>query len=86
MIRIILVALTIAFSAAAAEAGATRIKAPDGSVIDVITTPSASVVTSYTPEGKMASRLRYPDYRGDEGHAALVRLLSPPGATQETQQ
>ncbi|WMS44361.1 hypothetical protein RDV64_08215 [Acuticoccus sp. MNP-M23] len=86
MIRIVLVALTIAFSAVAAQAGATRIKAPDGSVIDVITTASASVVTSYTPQGKMSSRLRYPTYKGDDGHERLILLLSPPGSTHERQQ
>jgi len=81
--RTILAALIVALGVTAAEAAASRISNPDGTVVDVVTTARDSVVTSYDDEGNVTSTLRYPDYAGEEGHERLLRLLSPPGAAIE---
>ncbi|MEM6761542.1 MAG: hypothetical protein AAF615_01570 [Pseudomonadota bacterium] len=70
---------------AAAAADATRISNPDGTVVDVVTTATGSTVTSYDPQGAVTSKLRYPTYKGEEGHQAILLYLAPPGAKFEKQ-
>ncbi|MEO1103277.1 MAG: hypothetical protein AAFW98_06040 [Pseudomonadota bacterium] len=83
MIRMALAALVLVAGIAAAQAQSTRITNPDGTKVDVVTGASASTVTSYDPEGRQTDKLRYPGYGGEEGHARLLLLLSPPGAKHE---
>lgn len=83
MIRMALAALVLTLGVATAAAQSTRITNPDGTVVDVVTGGSSSTVTSYNAEGKRTDKLRYPGYGGEEGHARLLLLLSPPGAKQE---
>lgn len=85
MVRILCAALVLVASLSVALAQATRIKNPDGTTVDVVTNNAGSLVTSYDPSGHQTDKLRYPDYRGAEGHTRLIRLLSPPGAKTETQ-
>ncbi|GAB5374873.1 MAG: acetyl/propionyl/methylcrotonyl-CoA carboxylase subunit alpha [Acuticoccus sp.] len=73
-------ALVVLMSAGAASAQATRIVNPDGTKVDVVTNNGGSLVTSYNDAGRQTDKLRYPAYRGEEGHERLLKLLSPPGA------
>ena len=49
--------------------------------MDVVTNEWGSLVTSYNSAGQRTDKLRYPAYKGDDGHERLLKLLSPPGAT-----
>lgn len=81
MVRMMCAALVLLAGIAAAEAATTRISNPDGTTVDVVTNEWGSVVTSYSSAGKRTDQLRYPAYKGDDGHERLLKLLSPPGAT-----
>ena len=80
MVRTLCAALALFAGIAAAEAAATRISNPDGTTVDVVTNEWGSLVTSYNSAGQRTDKLRYPAYKGDEGHERLLKLLSPPGA------
>ncbi len=85
MVRIFCATLVLLAGLAVAEAAATRIVNPDGTTVDVVTNDAGSLVTSYSPQGRQTEKLRYPTYRGDEGHERLLMLLSPPGAKWQRQ-
>lgn len=78
--QLLAAALVVLVGAGAASAQATRIVNPDGTKVDVVTNNGGSLVTSYNDEGRQTDKLRYPAYRGEEGHERLLKLLSPPGA------
>ena len=73
-------ALTLSAPALAAESIITM---PDGWKVHVKTTPSGSIATDFTPEGRKSQVLRYPAYKGEDRHQALLMILTPPGATIE---
>ncbi|MEM9224024.1 MAG: hypothetical protein AAGB11_16710 [Pseudomonadota bacterium] len=85
MVRMALAALLLLAGVGAADAATTRINNPDGTVVDVVTTQTGSVVTSYDSSGNRTDKLRYPTYSGDDGHERLLLMLSPPGAKLERQ-
>lgn len=84
MVRMVCAVLLLVASLGAAHAQATRISNPDGTKVDVVTNNFGSVVTSYNDEGRQTDKLRYPAYKGEEGHQRLLKVLSPPGAKWQT--
>jgi len=84
MARMVMAVLFVVAGLAAAHAQATRISNPDGTKVDVVTNNAGSVVTSYNDEGRQTDKLRYPAYKGEEGHQRLLKMLSPPGAEWQT--
>ncbi|MEM0907905.1 MAG: hypothetical protein AAGJ94_11110 [Pseudomonadota bacterium] len=85
MLRSTLAALILCVAISSANAASTRISNPDGTTVDVMTTATGSIVTSYDDNGRQTDKLRYPDYKGDDGHERLLLLLSPPGAKLQRQ-
>lgn len=84
MLRFVSTALVAGLlSSSAAMAAESLITMPDGWKVHVKTTQSGSIVTNFDPDGAMESRLRYPDYAGEDRHKPLLMLLTPEGATTE---
>lgn len=83
MIAAALGAFLAAGAVSSAAAQESKITMPDGWVVHVVTTNTGSLVTTYDASGKVDSKLRYPDYKGEERHQPLLMILTPEGAKTE---